>query len=104
MEELDEYQKEEIRVEAVASGLRDAGLSASAQDTGGDILCVIVDRIDGGQIVWGTADVNWGASVEDADGEFISGIATDCPSDTEDIPTVVSALKKASLANGSIVS
>ena len=50
MEELDQYQQEEIRVEAIASGLRDAGLSANAQDTGGDTLCVIVDRADGGLI------------------------------------------------------
>jgi hypothetical protein len=103
MEELDEYQKEEIRVEAVAKGLRDAGLSASAQDTGGDTICVIVDRTDEGQIVWGTADVNWAAAVEDADGEFISGIETNCPSDMEDVPTIVSSLKKASLAHGAIV-
>lgn len=103
MEELDEYQKEEIRVEAIASGLRGAGLSASAQDTGGDTLCVIVDRVGEGQIVWGTADVNWGGSIEDPDGEFISGIETDCPSDTEDIPRIVKTLKEASLAHGAVV-
>jgi hypothetical protein len=55
MEELDEYENEEIRIEAIASGLRDAGLSATAQDTGGDTLCVVVDRIDEGQIVLGAS-------------------------------------------------
>jgi hypothetical protein len=100
MEELDEYQKQEIRVEAVASGLRGAGLAASAQDTGGDTLCLIVDRTDAGHIVWGTADVNWGGVIEDADGEFISGIEANCPSETEDIPTIVNALREASLAHG----
>jgi|ERR1035441_557577 hypothetical protein len=100
MEEIDDYRKVEILVESVASGLRDAGLPASAQDTGGGILCVIVDRADGGQIVWGTADVNWGGSVEDADGEFVSGVETDCPSATEYIPLIVDVLRKASIAHG----
>jgi hypothetical protein len=102
MEELDDYQQEEIRVEAVANALRKAGLPASAQDTGGGALCVIVDRTGEGQIIWGTADVNWGAAIQDVDGEFVSAIETDCPSDTEDVAVIANALKESSLANGAI--
>ena len=99
---LDECQQEELRVEAVANALQEAGLSASSQDTGGDTLCVIVDRVDGGQIIWGMADVNWGAAVHDADGNFITGVETGCPSDTEDIAVIAHSLKEASLAYGAI--
>jgi hypothetical protein len=102
MEQLDHYQQEELRAKAVANALREAGLSASLQDTGGGTLCVIVDRPDEGQIVWGTADVNWGAAIHDADGEYISGIETDCPSDTEDVAAIARALKNASIANGAL--
>jgi hypothetical protein len=63
---------------------------------------VIVDHEDEGQIVWGTADVNWGAAIHDADGEYISGIETDCPSDTEDVAAIARVLKAASLANGAV--
>jgi hypothetical protein len=72
MQEIDEYEQEEIRAEALAGALREGGLSASAEDTGGGILCVIVDRSDGGQIIWGTADVNWGATIQDAEGDIHS--------------------------------
>jgi len=53
----------------LAEALSDLGLSASSQDTGGGISCVIVERKDGGEIVWGTADVTWGAAATDEDGE-----------------------------------
>jgi hypothetical protein len=102
MEELDEYQQEELRVEAVASALQEAGLAASSQDTGGDTLCVVVDLPNEGQIIWGTADVNWGGAIHDANGEFVSGIETECPSDTEDVATIALAIRVASLANGAI--
>jgi len=103
MENPDGYQKEVIRLETIAEGLRDAGLSATTQDTGGDMLCLIVGRADHGQIVWGTADVNWGGAIEDSDGGFISGIPTDCPSDTEDVAEIVDALKQASISHGAII-
>jgi hypothetical protein len=102
MQDIGEYEQEQIRVEAVAEALREGGLSASAEDTGGGTLCVIVDRADGGQIIWGTADVNWGAAIQDPDGEIVSGIQTDCPGDTEDISAIAKALKEQSLANGAV--
>ena len=102
MQEIDESEQEEIRIEAVAKALREGGLSASAEDTGGGTLCVIVDCADGGQIIWGTADVNWGAAIQDAEGEIVSGIQTDCPSDTEDVGAIAKALNEHSLANGAV--
>jgi hypothetical protein len=102
MREIDEYEQEEIRIEALANALREGRLSASAEDTGGGTLCVIVDRADGGQIIWGTADVNWGAAIQDADGEIVSGIQTDSPSDTEDVSAIARVLKEHSLANGAV--
>ncbi len=94
-----EHIDEEARVEAVAKGLRACGFEASAQDTGGGTLCVIIEQPTG-EIAWGTADVNWGAVVSDEDGEYVSSIATDCESDSEDIPAIVESLRVASLAHG----
>lgn len=42
--------------------------------------------------LWGTADGNWGASVTTADGTFERGLATECPSDTQNVDTIVAAL------------
>ena len=97
-------QNEEQLMETLADALSAEGFSASSQDTGGGMVCVILERIDGGEIAWGLADVNWGASVTDEDGEIISGIQTECPSDTDDLEKVVAALKKASIDNGAVYS
>ena len=45
------------------------GVAVSAQDTGGGVKCVVVERAQGRDIFWGTADVNWGAMATNADGE-----------------------------------
>lgn len=66
------------------------------------ITCVIVNLPNDNRIIWGTADVTWGAAIHNADDEFVAGIETDCPSDTEDIATIVLVLKEASLANGAL--
>jgi hypothetical protein len=91
-----EKTEEEIAA-AVADALNAIGFSASSQDTGGGICCVILQRKGGGEIVWGTADFNWGASVADADGTTTSSIATSCPSDTQDIAAIVEAIKNPSI-------
>jgi hypothetical protein len=96
-------ENEEELMNTVADALNAAGFSASSQDTGGGMICVVLERTEGGEIAWGLADVNWGASVTDEDGEVIAGIETYCPTDTEDIPTIVNALKEASIAHGAIV-
>jgi hypothetical protein len=83
-ETVPELSEDEI-IEALAEALCELGLSASSQDTGGGISCVIVERKDGGEIVWGTADVTWGAAVTDEDGEQVSSITTTWPSDSQDI-------------------
>ena len=93
-------ENEEQLMEAVAEALRGQGLIASSQDTGGGIVCVVVEREDGGEISWGLADVTWGASITDEDGEYISGIQTECPGDTSDVAKIVEALKGPSLSHG----
>jgi hypothetical protein len=98
----EEVLQEEAFVEAVAEGLRQAGFAAAAQDTGGDILCVVIEQV-GGEVTWGTADVTWGAVVTNEDGEYVSAIQTTCPSDSTDIPAIVEALREASLAHGVVL-
>ena len=94
-----EKTEEEI-VELVADALTTIGFSASSQDTGGGICCVILQRKGGGEIVWGTADFNWGASIIDGDGEVISSIETACPSDSHDVAAIVEAIKGPSILAG----
>jgi hypothetical protein len=89
-------------VDAVADALTGLGLVASSQDTGGGVNCVVLERNDGGEIVWGTADVNWGASISDADGEYLSSIETSCPSDSQDIAAIAEALYSPSVKNGAV--
>jgi AcrR family transcriptional regulator len=91
---------EEERAEKIAEALASLGLDASAEDTGGGIVCVVTPRAAGGSISWGTADVTWGAVITDADGEQVSSISTDWPSDSEDIAATAKALLDASLRNG----
>lgn len=94
-----EYDSEAL-MEAVADGLTQAGVRAFADDTGGGIICVVVPRADGGEISWGTADVNWGASVTTSDGTFERGLATECRSDTQDVDAIVAALRGPSIDAG----
>jgi hypothetical protein len=61
-------------VELVADALSTLRFSAGSQDTGGGICCVIIQRKSGEEIVWGTADVNWGACVFDDTGETTSSL------------------------------
>jgi hypothetical protein len=91
---------EEERAERIAETLAGLGLDASAEDTGGGIVCVVVPRTDGGAISWGTADVTWGAVITDEDGKQISSIGTEWPSNSIDIAATASALLEASLASG----
>lgn len=98
-EQASEYMDGEARVEAIAEGLRASGFEANAQDTGGGMLCVVIEQPTG-EVVWGTADFNWGAVVSDEDGEYVSSIQTDCPSETKDISAVVGALQKAMSDDG----
>ena len=95
---------EEEIVEALAEALRELGLSASSQDTGGGIFCVIVEREDHGEIVWGTADVTWGAAIIGEGGEQVSSITTTWPSDSQNIPAIAEALFAPSVKNGAVLS
>jgi hypothetical protein len=98
-----ELSEDEI-VEALAEALCELGLSASSQDTGGGISCVIVERKDGGEIIWGTADVTWGAVITDERGEQVSSITTTWPSDSQDIPAIAETLFAPSVKNGAALS
>jgi len=93
---------EEGRAEKIAEALTGLGLDASAEDTGGGIVCVVIPHTDGGAISWGTADVTWGAVITDEDGEQVSSISTDWPSGSEDIAATAKALLDASLSNGAV--
>ena len=103
MDKPENEKTEEEIVESVADALNARGFSASSQDTGGGTLCVTLARKDGGEIIWGTADLNWGASVEDADGNIISSIETQCPSDSKDIHAIVEAIKTPSVGAGALI-
>ena len=96
-----ENQRTEDEIAAsVADALTGMGFSASSQDTGGGICCVILQRKDGGEIIWGTADFNWGASIVDANGKVTSSITTRCSSESQDMVAIVEAIKGPSIAAG----
>ena len=81
-----EYERNEEEIaEMVADALNDLGFSAYSQDTGGGTICVVLQRNAGGEIIWGTADFNWGASIIDQEGEIESSLETMCSSETENI-------------------
>ena len=96
MQELDE----EAQAEQIAEELTKLGLAAYAQDTGGGTICVAVEHKDGGEILWGTADVTWGAVITDEDGEQVSAISTQWPSDSQDISGTAQTLAEASSRGG----
>jgi len=102
MEELSRTLNEEEIVERIAEALQACGLDAGAQDTGGAIYCVVLPRQDGGEIIWGTADVNWGATVTDDGGEIVSSISTTCPSDSQDVEAVAEVIKSHSIQAGTV--
>jgi hypothetical protein len=104
MSESAPHLTEDQIVDALAEALGELGLSASSQDTGGGISCVIVERKDGGEIIWGTADVTWGAAITNEEGEQVSSITTTWPSDSTDIAATARALLKPSIMNGATVS
>ena len=93
---------EEEIVELVADALTALGFSASSQDTGGGICCVILERKGGGEIIWGTSDFNWGASIFEANGNVEASIETNCPSDSQDISAIVEAIRGVSVAAGAV--
>ena len=95
-------QDEEALMEAVAEGLRKHGFAAAAQNTGGDMLCVVIEQ-PAGEVTWGIADVTWGAVVTDDEGEYVSAIQSTCRSDNREIAEIVNALRDASLANGVVL-
>jgi len=93
---------EEERMEKIAQAIMALGLDASTEDTGGGIVCIVIPRTDGGAISWGTADLTWGAVITDEDGEQVSHISTECPSNSNDVDGTAKALLDASLRNGAV--
>ncbi len=100
MDKRNEELTEEELIEAVAAALGAAGLSAFSQDTGGGVCCVVLPRKNGGEILWGTADITWGASITDADDQVISSITTTCRSDTRDPRQIADVLRQPSIDAG----
>jgi hypothetical protein len=93
---------DEERTEKIAEALTGLGIDASAEDTGGGIVCIVIPRTDGGAISWGTADVTWGAVITDEEGAQVSSISTEWPSDSEDIDATAKALLDVSRRNGAV--
>lgn len=90
--------------EKIAEALMGLGLDACAQNTGGDILCVVIPRQGGGEICWGTADITWGAAITDEEGKQTSSISTDWSSNSRDIAATAQVLLGPSLKNGAVLS
>ncbi len=95
---------EEEFLEQLADALTGLGTEASAQDTGGGTVCIVMPHKDGGEISWGIADVNWGAVITDEDGELVSSIETSWPSQSRDLAGTAQALLAPSIKNGAILS
>lgn len=93
---------DEERAEKIAEALTGLGLDASTEDTGGEIICVVIPRADGGTIFRGTADITWGAAIVDENGDQSASVSTDWPSDSKDIGSTAKVLLEASLRNGAI--
>jgi hypothetical protein len=93
---------DEERAERISDAIVALGLNASAEETGGGIVCIVIPHADGGSISWGTADVTWGAVISDQDGEQVSYISTTWPSESEDLDGTAKALFEASLKNGAV--
>lgn len=93
---------EEERAEKIADALTALGLDASTEDTGGGIICIVVARVDGSSISWGTADTTWGAVINSEEGEQTASVKTEWPSDSDDIEGTAKILLKASLQNGAV--
>jgi hypothetical protein len=91
---------EEEIVERIADAFQARGWDAGSQDTGGAIYCVVLRRKNGGEIIWGTADVTWGATVTDDSGEIVSSISTTCVSESQDIETIAEVIRSHSIEAG----
>jgi hypothetical protein len=102
MNESEDLWTEEEITGMVADALNELGFAASSEDTGGGTYCVVLQRKGDGAIYWGTADVNWGAQIVNADGVTLSAIETQCPSDTQDISKIVAAIKGPSIEAGAV--
>lgn len=100
MEMAENQKTEEEIADLLADALTGRGLSASSQDTSGSIWCVILQRKGGGEIIWGTADFNWGACITNQNGEPISSIATNSSSECQDVSVIVDAIAGASIEAG----
>ena len=100
MEGSEDVLDEEEFVEKVADALTASGIPAGAQDTGGGIYCVVIPRESGGEIVWGTADFNWGAVVTDENGNVLSSITTSCAIESKDIKTIAEVIRAHLIAAG----
>jgi hypothetical protein len=96
-----ELDTEEQVMERVAEILRDRGLDAYTKQTGGGIVCVIVESPrsgEGRRTVWGTADVTWAADVVEGDGAnevHLGVLKTEVPSDSTDAEAIADAIAAA---------
>lgn len=92
--------EEELRIkEAVAEALRRRGLEAYTQNTGGGIVCVVVEH-GGLAYFFGTAGVMWGADVT-RDEESVDSVNLNVLSDARDAEAIADAVTDAVHRRGS---
>jgi hypothetical protein len=90
----DDWQEADF--EEVAGYLNDMGLKADVRATGGGIDCIFVQVGNGEELCFGTAAENWGASVDDAEGEYTGkDVWTMTSSNETDARFVADAIKDA---------
>lgn len=85
-------------MERVAQELESRGLNAYVQNTGGGIMCVIVEGPEGRQgrwTAWGTAGDTWGAEVRVGEEEYVGNLETSVPSDSTDAVRIASSIAEA---------
>ena len=91
---MDMEAEEELRIkEVVAEAIRRRGLEAYTQDTGGGIVCVVVED-SGLAYFFGTAGVTSGADVT-RDEESVDSVSLGVPSDSRDAEAIADAITDA---------
>jgi hypothetical protein len=86
-------------MERVAEKLQSKGFNVYVQNTGGDIMCVIVEGPQGREgrwTAWGTAGDTWGAEIRAGEAEeYVGSLETSVPSDSTDAVQIAAAIADA---------
>jgi hypothetical protein len=85
---------DETQCDKVAAALRDRGITARAEHTGGGIWCVMLPTMDGGEWCFGMADVHWAGGYSDKDSGYLDRfyVTTTVKSDAPHASAVANAI------------